>query len=67
MTAELKTELPIITGNGYMDKTGIYHDFSETNEYTKLIENYHYIQFNNMFDNSNKLTSLFTVPEQARR
>jgi phosphoglycerol transferase MdoB-like AlkP superfamily enzyme len=64
---ELKTEIPIITGNGYMDKTGIYHDFSETNKYTKLIENYHFIQFNNMFDNSNKLTSLFTVPEQARR
>ena len=50
-----------------MDKTGVYHDFSETNEYTKLIENYHFIQFNNMFDNSNKLTSLFTVPSQARR
>lgn len=64
---ELRTELPIITGNGYMDKTGVYHDFSETNEYTKLIENYHFIQFNNMFDNSNKLTSLFTVPSQARR
>lgn len=64
---ELRSEIPIITGNGYIDKTGVYHDFSETNEYTKLIENYHYIQFNNMFDNSNKLTSLFTVPEQARR
>ena len=64
---ELRSEIPIITGNGYIDKTGAYHDFSETNEYTKLIENYHYIQFNNMFDNSNKLTSLFTVPEQARR
>lgn len=64
---ELRSEIPIITGNGYIDKTGVYHDFSETNEYTKLIENYHYIQFNNMFDNSNKLTSIFTVPEQARK
>lgn len=59
---ELRQEIPIITGNGYMDKTGIYHDFSEETEYSKLIENYHYLQFNNMFDNSNKLTSLFTVP-----
>lgn len=63
---ELRQEIPIITGNGYMDKTGIYHDFSEETEYSKLIENYHYLQFNNMFDNSNKLTSLFTVPIEGK-
>ena len=50
-----------------MDKTGVYHDFSESNEYTKLIERYHYLQFNNMFDNSNKLTSLFEVPVQVSK
>lgn len=64
---ELREEIPIITGNGYMDKTGIYHDFSEENEYTKLIEEYHYLQFNNMFDNSNKLTSLFEVPVEVSK
>lgn len=64
---ELREEIPIITGNGYMDKTGSYHDFSEENEYTKLIENYHYLQFNNMFDNSNKLTTLFTVPIEGKK
>lgn len=58
---ELREEIPIITGNGYMDKVNIYHDFSEENEYTKLIEDYHYLQFNNMFDNSNKLSSLFEI------
>ena len=63
---ELRNEIPIITGNGYVDKDGVYHDFSEENEYSKLIENYHYIQFNNMFDNSNKLTSLFTVPIEGK-
>lgn len=64
---ELRDEIPIITGNGYMDKTGIYHDFTEENEYTKLIEQYHYLQFNNMFDNSNKLTSLFEIPVQTSK
>ena len=59
----LRTEIPIITGNGYMDKNGIYHDFSEQNEYSALIEQYHYVQFNNMFDNSNKIDSLFQVPD----
>ena len=58
----LRLEIPIITGNGYMDKNGIYHDFYEETEYTKLIENYHYLQFNNMFDTSSKITSLFEVP-----
>ena len=64
---ELRKEFPIITGNGYMDKTVIYHEFSENNEYTPLIEQYHYLQFNNMFDNSNKLTSLFEVPKQVSK
>ncbi len=64
---ELREKIPIITGNGYMDKTGIYHDFSENTEYSKLIDNYHYLQFNNMFDNSNKLTTLFEVPEQVKK
>lgn len=63
---ELRSEIPIITGNGYVDKNGLYHDFTETNEYTNLIDNYHYLQFNNMFDNSDKLKSLFEVPIQAK-
>lgn len=59
---ELREEIPIITGNGYVDKNNIYHDFSEETEYSELINNYHFLQFNNMFDNSSKLTSLFEVP-----
>ena len=59
----LRTEIPIITGNGYMDKNGLYHDFYEETPYSKLLENYNYLQFNNMFDNTNKITSLFEVPK----
>lgn len=59
----LREEIPIITGNGYVDKNNIYHDFSEETEYSELLNNYHYLQFNNMFDNSSKLTSLFEVPQ----
>ena len=64
---EMRKEIPIITGNGYMDKEGIYHDFSEETDYTKLIDQYHYLQFNNMFDNSNKLTSLFQIPAELSK
>ncbi len=59
----LRNEIPIITGNGYVDKNNLYHDFSEETEYSELINNYHYLQFNNMFDSSSKLTSLFEVPQ----
>lgn len=62
---ELRKEIPIITGNGYMDKTGIYHDFSEENEYTELLNNYNCLQYNNMFDSSDKVTDLFHVPIQV--
>ena len=58
---ELREEIPIITGNGYMDKTGIYHDFSEDTEYSELLDKYRSIQYNNMFDNANRLSSLFEV------
>ena len=58
----LRKDIPIITGNGYMDKTGNYHDFDEKNQYTKLINNYYSLQYNNMFDNSDKIPYLFEVP-----
>ena len=58
---ELKNKLPIITGNGYVDINGIYHDFSEKNEYSEDLEKYSSIQYNNMFDNNNRLSSLFEI------
>ena len=61
---DLRKEIPIITGNGYVDKNNIYHNFDEENEYTKLINNYHYLQFNNMFDNSSKLVEMFELPKK---
>ena len=62
----LREEIPIITGNGYMDKENVYHDFSEENEYTNLIKQYNYLQYNNMFDKNNKLVELFTVKKDLK-
>lgn len=61
----LREEIPILTGNGYMDKTGKYHDFYEETEYSELINNYNYLQFNNMFDKTNKITRLFETPTEV--
>ena len=60
----LRKEVPVITGNGYIDKNHHYHNFSETNEYSELINNYHYLQFNNMFDNSSKIVEMFEFPQE---
>lgn len=59
----LYKQIPVITGNGYMDKTGIYHTFDEENEYSNLINDYRILQYNNMFDNSNRINSIFEVSE----
>ena len=45
-------------------KEAIYHDFSEENDYTNLIKQYNYLQYNNMFDKNNKLVELFTVKKE---
>ncbi len=63
----LREEIPIITGNGFMDKNGIYHDFSEETPYNELLKKYNYLQFNNMFDNTKKITSLFEVPQNNKK
>lgn len=60
---ELYKTLPVITGNGYMDNTNTYYTFDEENEYTELINNYKILQYNNMFDNSNKVTHIFELGE----
>jgi len=61
---ELYKTLPVITGNGYMDNTNTYHTFDEENEYTELIDEYRILQYNNMFDNSNKVNSIFELEAQ---
>lgn len=58
---QLRAYIPIITGNGYMDKDGIYHDFYEENEYSELINKYKLLQYNNVFDRTNRITELFEV------
>ena len=57
----MKQEIPVITGHGYMDKTGTYHDFTEANEYTSLISDYEILQYNNMFGGKNIYKDLFEI------
>jgi len=58
---KLYKEIPVVTGNGYIDKNGMYHNFDEENQYSELLKEYEILQYNNMFDSSNKVTSAFEL------
>lgn len=58
---EMQKEIPVITGHGYMDSTGTYHNLDERNEYTELINNYHILQYNNMFERKDLVTKMFKI------
>ena len=58
---ELQKELPVITGNGYIDNSGTYYTFEEENEYSELLNQYEIIQYNNVFDYRNRVDKFFTI------
>jgi len=58
---KIKTELPVITGNGYLDIEGNYYTFDDVNKYTEMLNQYEFIQYNNVFDYKNKVDSFFTT------
>lgn len=57
----MQTQIPVLTGHGYMDSTGEYHNFDEENEYTSLIKDYKILQYNNIFGRKNVYEEMFTV------
>ena len=57
----MQQEIPVITGHGYMDKTGTYHNFTEENEYTTLINDYAILEYNNMFGGKNTYKKMFEI------
>ncbi len=60
---QLYKTLPVINTAGYIDNQGNYYSWNDDSEYTDLINQYKYVQHNNMFDNSNKKESLFYLGE----
>ena len=50
-------------GDGYVDKDGKNHELSENNEYTKLITQYQYLQYNSLMDKKHVSTDLFSVKD----
>ncbi|MCL2355191.1 MAG: sulfatase-like hydrolase/transferase [Oscillospiraceae bacterium] len=53
--------LPVITGNGFIDRNGIVHTLGEETEYYSLLQLYQMIQYNNVFDTSNRVENFFSL------
>ncbi len=56
---KLYETLPVIDNAGYFDKDGNHYSWTQSSPYTALLNNYQYVQYNNMFDNSNKKEDIF--------
>ena len=57
----LRKTIPALNANGYVDKDGKDHEFSENNKYTKLINQYQYLQYNSLMDTKHVSSDLFSV------
>ena len=55
--------LPVINTAGYVDNEGNFYSWNDSSKYDELIKKYKYVQHNNMFDNADKLESLFYLGE----
>ena len=58
---QLSQQVPAINLNGYIGADGVEYSFDEESEYLDLIEEYRSLQYNYLFDNKNRLDSLFTL------
>ena len=56
---DLRQELPVITDIGYMDWEGSRFRAGEPNPYTQRLNEYAVLQYNNSFDDANKVGALF--------
>ena len=58
--AQLHQQVPAINLNGYLGADGVEYGFDEDSPYQELIEEYRSLQYNYLFDEENRLDSLFT-------
>lgn len=58
---DMQSQIPVITGNGYVDNKNNYYTFNEETEYLDIIKKYELLQYNNVFDHKNRINSFFEV------
>jgi len=68
---ELSKTLPVIDTVGYIDANGVHYKWSESSPYTKDLDEYEKIQWNNLFDRAHIKNDIFyiegyTPPDTAK-
>lgn len=58
---DVQNEIPVITGNGYIDNDGTYYTYDYENSYSDILHKYQVVQYNNVFDNKNKVDNFFNI------
>lgn len=59
----LQKTIPAINANGYVTSSGKDRSLEENNEYTKLIQQYQYVQYNSLMDKKNLSKKMFSTKE----
>lgn len=59
---QLSKTLPVIDTLGYIDAENNYYRWSTESKYTKLLQEYEKIQYNNIFDYEHSSTDVFYLP-----
>ena len=59
---KLSETLPVIDTVGYIDSENNYYRWSSESKYTKLLQEYEKIQYNNIFDYEHSSTDVFYLP-----
>lgn len=59
---DMADTLPIVNTLGIMDAEGHYYQDPETSPYSELIEGYQQLLYNNIIDETNRQTELYTLP-----
>lgn len=60
--SEMQKEIPVITGNYYIDKDGQIRELEDTKGYEEWINTYHYFQYNEVYDYKNLISDFFQLP-----
>ena len=58
---KLSKILPVIDTVGYIDNQGVYYRWSDASPYTKLLDDYERVQYNNIFDQQHVNSDIFYI------
>ncbi|MFA9376837.1 MAG: LTA synthase family protein [Lachnotalea sp.] len=63
---DVSEQVPVITANGYYGADGNFYELGEESPYTEILNQYNILEYNNMFDKSNRRNDFFYLEDVDR-